>query len=325
MSSPLFTDVNVASAVTHDRFGDVGTLRLCERPEPPLAKGQVRITVHVAGLNPVDWQIVESESLAAAFGITVPSGFGNDFAGVIVERHPTVTRWRVGDRVFGGARGAAVATSLILNEHHGSLHRTPDRIDDLTAGVLDIAGRTASAVADALEIHSGDTVLVGAAAGGVGSILTQLLVHAGATVIGTGSVSSFEFIRSLGAESVEHGHDLERHVRSITSRPIVAAADLYGTETALTAVSLGVKPDQIVTIEAEHPPTGVHAVNGSDAHPHALERLTDLIIAGHVRVPIAAAYQLDHFAEAVAFQRGRHAHGKVAITMPGCEGSRSAS
>lgn len=114
----------------------------------------------------MDWQIVESEELSSAFGLSLPSGFGNDFAGVVVELGPGVTRWTVGDRVYGGARGAAVATSVVLDEHHRSLHRTPDQLSDLTAGVLDIAGRTASAVADALSSQPGETVLVGSAAGG---------------------------------------------------------------------------------------------------------------------------------------------------------------
>jgi NADPH:quinone reductase-like Zn-dependent oxidoreductase len=176
--------------VTLDRFGDVGALALRTTTAEPLSERQLRINVAVAGLNPVDWQIVESEALARSFGLTAPAGFGNDFAGVIVDVGSAVTPWHIGDRVFGGARGAAVASSVILDEQHRSLHRTPDAISDQTAGVLDIAGWTASAVADALAVREGDTVLVGAAGGGVGSILTQLLVRSGAHVIGTGSAAS---------------------------------------------------------------------------------------------------------------------------------------
>lgn len=299
----------------HDRFGDVGALELRELPEKPLADSQLRITVSVAGLNPVDWQIVESAELAEMFGISTPAGFGNDFSGVVTEIGPQVTRWRVGDRVFGGARGAAVASSIVLEENHRSLRRTPDSISDLSAAVLDIAGRTASAVADALAVQPGETVLVGAAAGGVGSILTQLLVRAGVRVIGTGSASSFDYLRSLGAEPVDYSTDLKRQLIELTNGSIDAAADLYGTQVALVALELGAPAGRIVTIESENPPTGVQAIGGADARPGAIEELTDLIASGELGVPIAAVYSLEQFAEAVAFQRSRHAHGKVAIEM----------
>lgn len=303
------------TAVTHDGFGDVGGLFLRARTVEPLADTQIRVAITVAGLNPVDWQIVESETLARAFGITVPSGFGNDFAGNVVEVGEAVTRRKVGDRVFGGARGAAVATAVVLDEQHRSLHATPDGISDLTAGVLDIAGRTASAVADALDVRAGEVVLVGAAGGGVGSILTQLLVRAGARVIGSGSDASAEFIRSLGAVPVEYGPGLEHNVRSVTASPLAAAADLHGTATALAALALGTSPHRIVTIEADDPPSGVRAVNGSDARPDALERLTGLIAGGELTIPIAGVYDLQDFAQAIARQRDRHSRGKIAIEI----------
>lgn len=110
--------MSLAAAVMFDRFGDVDGLAVRVVDMGPLQHGQVRIAVRVAGLNPVDWQIVESEELGAAFGLTVPAGFGNDFAGVVTEVGARVDRWRVGDQVFGGARGAAVATSLLLDADH---------------------------------------------------------------------------------------------------------------------------------------------------------------------------------------------------------------
>lgn len=263
--------------VMFDRFGEVENLGLRAIESGPLAAEQIRLHITVAGLNPVDWQVVESRDLADAFGITTPSGFGNDFAGVITETGSSVTRWVVGDRVYGGAREAALATAVILDQNHPSLQSTPDSISDRTAGVLDIAGRTASAVADALAVSRGETVLVGAAGGGVGSILTQLLIHSGARVIGSGSAESADFIRSLGAIPVEYGPDLERDVDAAATGPVAAAADLHGVATAKAALTLGVRAQRIVTIESDAPPAGVLAVNGADARPDALSKLTDLI------------------------------------------------
>jgi len=279
------------SAVVLDRFGDVGDLTLQPIELRPLLPTEVRISVAVAGLNPVDWQIVESRTLATAFGLEVPMGFGNDFAGIIVGVGTSVRRWSIGDRVFGGARGRAVATSITLDENHPGLHRTPPGISDLEAGALDIAGRTASAVVDALSARPDETVLVGAAGGGVGSILTQL----------------------LGARPVEYGAGLAAEVAA-TGLRVAAAADLHGTETAETAIRLGVSPHRVVTIEADDPPAGVVQVNGSDARSDALDRLLVLISEKDLRIPVAAVYGLGRFREAVAHQRRRHVHGKIVIT-----------
>lgn len=301
------------SAVVLDRFGDVADLALRPARVRPLAASTVRISVTVAGLNPVDWQIVESRTLAADRGLDVPMGFGNDFAGTISEIGTAVTRWRVGDRVFGGARGLAVATSITLDQNHPSLHPTPHGVSDLEAGVLDIAGRTASAVSDVLAAQPGETVLVGGAGGGVGSILTQLLVRDGAHVIGTGSAASHDFIRSLGASPVTYGTGLAAAIAASDVR-VAAAADLHATDTAETAIRLGVPSGRIVTIEAEDPPAGVVPVNGSDARVDALDRLLALIGKRELRIPIAAVYSLEQFRDAVAHQRTRHVHGKIAIT-----------
>ena len=301
------------SAVVLDRFGDVGDLTLQPIELRPLLPTEVRISIAVAGLNPVDWQIVESRTLATAFGLEVPMGFGNDFAGIIVGVGTSVHRWRIGDRVFGGARGRAVATSITLDENHPGLHRTPPGISDLEAGALDIAGRTASAVVDALSARPDETVLVGAAGGGVGSILTQLLVRDGVNVIGTGSKKSADDIRSLGARPVEYGAGLAAEVAA-TGLRVAAAADLHGTDTAETAIRLGVSPHRVVTIEADDPPAGVVQVNGSDARSDALDRLLVLISEKDLRIPVAAVYSLDRFRDAVAHQRSRHVHGKIVIT-----------
>ncbi|GAA2442863.1 NADP-dependent oxidoreductase [Agromyces soli] len=315
LGSPHHADV----AVRFDRFGSVDQLSLRPVEAVELAPQQVRIRVTVAGLNPVDWQIVESEALAAAFGITVPAGYGNDFAGVVVETGRAVRRWRVGDRVFGGARGRALASSLVLEEDHPSLHRTPADVEDLAAGVLDIAGRTASAVARALAVAPGETVLVGGAGGGVGSILTQLLVHGGARVLGTGSAASAPFLRSLGAEPLAYGTGLADALRDLGA-PVAAAADLHGVATAVAARELGVPAHRIVTIESEDPPAGVRSVNGSDAHPGDLGRLLALVAEGRLTVPIAGVYPIERFAEAIAQQRSRHVRGKVAVVVSGDPG-----
>ncbi|MGW4500546.1 NADP-dependent oxidoreductase [Micromonospora sp. NPDC004336] len=299
----------------HESFDGIDAVRLVDEPPAPLGPSQLRVRIAAAGLNPVDWQITESPSLARMFGVELPAGYGNDFAGVVEEVGPDVTDFRVGDRVFGGARARAVAEHAVVDARRDRIRRTPPGLDDVTAATLDIAGRTASAVVDALRPGPGDTVLVGAAAGGVGVFAVQLARRAGARVIGTASPSTFDFLRGLGADPVAYGPGLADRVRELAPEGVTAAADLFGTETALAALDLGVPAHRIATIEAEDPPGGARGVNGSDARPDALERLAALVESGELRVPVAATYPLDRYHEALVLQKARHAHGKVVITM----------
>jgi NADPH:quinone reductase-like Zn-dependent oxidoreductase len=76
-----------------------------EVAEPHAGPGEVRVRVSAAGLNPADWKLAESAEAAGRFGLTLPAGFGNDFAGVVDEVGDGVTGFAAGDRVYGGARG----------------------------------------------------------------------------------------------------------------------------------------------------------------------------------------------------------------------------
>ena len=82
----------MSRAVIHEVFGGLEVLEVREVPQPNAGSGQVRVRVAAAGLNPMDWGIAARPEAAAMFGITVPSGFGSDLAGVID---------RVGDGVTG--------------------------------------------------------------------------------------------------------------------------------------------------------------------------------------------------------------------------------
>ena len=206
-----------------------------------------------AGLNPMDWGLASRPEAAAQFGITVPSGFGYDFAGVVDEAGGGVTGFAVGDRVYGGALGRAAADFVVVKmpaTAAEALFHTPDGISDEVASTLPVAGRTAAAALAAIGLRSGDTVLVGGAAGGVGVFGVQLAKLAGATVIGTASAGTFEFLRQLGAEPVAYGPGLADRVRKLAPGGVTAATDLFGTETAETALALGVPPERISTVAA---------------------------------------------------------------------------
>ena len=101
----------MSRAVIYETFGGPEVLELREVPEPHAGPGEVRVRVAATGLNPMDWGIASRPELAAMFGITVPSGFGYDFAGVVDEVGDGATGFAVADRVYGGAQAKAAADS----------------------------------------------------------------------------------------------------------------------------------------------------------------------------------------------------------------------
>jgi NADPH:quinone reductase-like Zn-dependent oxidoreductase len=306
----------MSRAVIYETFGSPEVLELREVPEPHAGPGEVRVRVAAAGLNPMDWLIASVPEAAAQFGITVPSGFGYDFAGVVDEVGGGATGFAVGDRVFGGALGRAAADFVVVKTSAEAIYHTPEGIGDEVASTLPVAGMTAAAALAAIGLRSGDTVLVGGAAGGVGVFAVQLAKLAGARVIGTASESTFEFLRQLGAEPVAYGAGLADRVRTLAPDGVTAATDLFGTDTAETALALGVPPERISTIAAgPNPPGGVRATGGIDARPDAMKRITDAIVAGEITVPIAATFPIGQVRDAVTLQAGRHVHGKIVVTL----------
>ncbi|MBI0292963.1 NADP-dependent oxidoreductase [Streptomyces sp. PRKS01-29] len=309
----------MSRAVIYQAFGGPEVLEVRDVSEPHAGPGEVRVRVAAVGLNPMDWLLASQPEVAEQFGVTVPSGFGYDFAGVVDEVGDGATGFAVGDRVYGGALGRAAADFVVVKastQASEAFFHTPEGISDEVASTLPVAGLTAVAALAAIDLRSGDTVLIGGAAGGVGVFAVQLAKLTGARVIGTASESTFEFLRQLGAEPVAYGPGLADRVRRLAPDGVTAATDLFGTETAETALALGVPPERISTIAAgPNPPGGVRATGGTDARPDDLKRITDGILAGRITVPIAATFPIERIRDAVTLQAGRHVHGKVVITV----------
>ncbi|MBF6175185.1 NADP-dependent oxidoreductase [Nocardia blacklockiae] len=307
----------VGRAVQLGSFGGLEVLEVREIPAPQAGPGQVRVRVTAAGLNPMDWIMIADSDTASRFGLSLPAGFGTDYAGVVDQVGAGVTGFAPGDRVFGGALSRAVADFVVV-EAAGAVaaneaHHTPDGVDDRTAATLTIAGRTASAALAVIDPGPGDTVLIGGAGGGVGVFAVQLARLAGARVIGTGSATSADFLRELGAEPVTYGDGLADRVRALAPGGVTAALDLHGTETVRVARELGVPDGRIGLIAAQV--DGVSSANGADAAPEALDDLARAVAAGRLRVPIAASFPIEQIRRAAELQAGRHVQGKIVIDL----------
>jgi NADPH:quinone reductase-like Zn-dependent oxidoreductase len=312
------TPAAASRAVRLESFGGPEVLTLREVPAPQAGPGQIRVRVTAAGLNPMDWFMTSDADTAARFGLSLPSGFGTDYAGVVDQAGDGVTGFAVGDRVFGGALSRAVADYVVIDAAGtiaagGDAHHTPDGVDDRTAATLAIAGCTAAAALAVVKPGPSDTLLIGGAGGGVGVFAVQLARLAGARVIGTGSATSAGALRALGAEPVAYGDGLPGRLRALAPAGVTAAIDLYGTETAQAARELSVPDERIATIAAQV--DGITPANGANAAPGAIEEIARLVAAGQLRVPIAASFPVGQIRAAVELQASRHVHGKVVIDL----------
>src|ERR1700750_2839080 len=192
MQQPGASTPATSRAVQLEAFGGPEVLNLREVPAPQAGPGQIRVRVTAAGLNPMDWFMTSDAETASRFGLSLPSGFGTDYAGVVDQVGDGVTGFAAGMRVFGGALSRAVADHVLIDAAGtiavgGDAHHPPDAGDDRTAAPLAIGGCTAAAALAVVNPGPGDTLLIGGAGGGVGVFAVQLARLAGARGIGTGS------------------------------------------------------------------------------------------------------------------------------------------
>jgi NADPH:quinone reductase-like Zn-dependent oxidoreductase len=305
----------MARYVRFDEFGGSEVLRIVNEEQPPQAgPGEVRVRVHSAGLNIVDWKIMNGGPAAARYNAIPPCGNGNDLAGVVDQVGAGVTGFEAGDRVFGGKRMFAQADFVVVDAD--AILPMPDRLDFDTAGSLDIAGRTAWASVRSLGLGSHDTVLVSAAAGGVGVLASQLALRAGARVVGTASAANHEFLRSIGVIPVEYGEGLVDRLRKVAPH-LTAALDNHGPATIDAALKLGVPGNRINTIASRghKEDAGITTVGGAEATKEDLAALAGLIASGEIILPIDTVYPLERVREAYEHLARGHLRGKIVLAL----------
>jgi len=185
------------------RYGGPEVLEEGELSSPPLGPRDVRITVHAASVNPVDWKIREGK-LKVLVPYRFPLVLGNDCSGVVSEVGAEVKAFKPGDAVYtrlGKDRIGAFAEEAVAAEELVS--PKPTRLSHAEAASLPLVALTAwQALTDVAQLKPGQTVLVHAGAGGVGSAAVQLAKHLGVKVISTASAKNVELVRGFGAETV---------------------------------------------------------------------------------------------------------------------------
>jgi NADPH:quinone reductase len=301
---------------------------------PPPGPGEVRMRNHAVGLNYID-----TYHRSGVYPVDLPAGLGSEAAGVVEAVGEGVDGLSVGDRVgtFGPSRGAyATARNVAAKQ----LFRLPDDVDDRTAAAMLLKGCTVEALVDrCARVQPVQTVLVWAAAGGVGQLMTGWLKAIGATVIGTaGTQAKAEHARAAGADHVllHRDEDVVARVKDMTDGAGVAVVfDGVGMASwertlavtarrglivsygnaggAVTGVNLGVlaaKGSLFVT----RPTLFDYYVTPEDRQA-GIERLCAMLRSGAIRPEIGQTFALEDAADAHRALEAGETRGSTILTV----------
>ncbi|MEW2411858.1 NADP-dependent oxidoreductase [Streptomyces griseoviridis] len=304
--------------ISYSRYGGPEVLAYGEVRDPKVGPDAVLVKVCAAAVNPVDWKCREGhlDSLLDAVFPVVP---GWDVSGVVVQPGASVTEFAVGDEVIGYVRedflGRGTFAEYVAAPVR-TLARKPRNASFAEAAGLPLTGLTAYQVLHrVLQVGRGDTVLVHAAAGGVGSIAVQLARNLGARVIGTASLAHHDYLRGLGCEPVAYGEGLAERVRGLAPEGVDAAFDTVGGEALAVSAQLLAPEGRLASIAD----ADVVGYGGRHywARPDAgdLLRLTELVEQGVVSVHVSRTFPLDRAAEAYRLNEEGRTRGKIVVVV----------
>lgn len=192
-------------AVIYEQFGGAEKLRMADLPIPKPAENEVQIKIHYTSVNPVDWKIREG-FLSGRFPHQFPLTPGWDAAGTITSVGKGVKNFKVGDEVFAYCRKATFNEGTYAEYicfEAINVAKKPTNISFAEAAGIPLAGLTSwQALFDVGQLTKGQTVLIHAGAGGVGSLAIQLAKWCGANVITTVSQKNVDYVKALGADLI---------------------------------------------------------------------------------------------------------------------------
>jgi NADPH:quinone reductase-like Zn-dependent oxidoreductase len=326
-------------AVIADDYGPPERLRVGELPIPRPGRGQFQVRVRATALNPGELRMLGG-GLREMAPLSFPHVSGGDFAGRVTEVGAGVTRFHVGDEVFGlglprTVRGLAAQVASPPSLTTGTLAEyavfeadtpgvtiRPSGLSAAHAAALPTVGLTALPLIRALEHRRGDVVLVIGATGGVGSVLVPMLAAAGVHVIATASAGDDEHVGNLGArETVDHrACDTADEVARRYPKGVDAVVNLALPGEDLADLARLVRPaGRLLNIVfPAHDPA---SFAGRDlivatlftANPGDLDVLAEQALTGTLPNPVGRRYLLAEGARACVDLLRAHTRGKLVV------------
>lgn len=319
-------------AIRFDRTGGPEVLKLVDVDVPPPREGEVLLRHTAIGLNYID-----TYHRSGLYPVQLPSGIGLEAAGVIEALGPGVKGFKAGDRVAYGT-GALGAYAEMRNYPANRLVKLPKAIADDTAAAMMLKGMTVRYLLRATyKVKRGETILLHAAAGGVGLILSQWAKALGVKVIGTvGSDAKMEIAKAHGCNWVINSstEDVAKRVREITKgagvpvvydgvgqatlmasldslRPrglLVSFGNASGPVKALDLGLLSAKGSLYVT----RPTLFAYTASDADFQETAAD-LVEIVKSGKVRIPVNQRYALADAALAHSDLESRKTTGSTVL------------
>jgi NADPH:quinone reductase-like Zn-dependent oxidoreductase len=303
-------------AVQLSAYGGIDQLRIVDVAKPKPQPDEVVVRVVAAGTNPGEISIREG-FLRDMFPMAFPFGQGTDFAGRVDSVGAQVTGFAPGDEVLGWSENRSAQAEYVASSPSRLIPK-PAALDWFRAGSLFVVATTAVAAVRAVSLKPGDVVAISGAAGGVGSLASQLARRAGARAIGIASDESAEFLRSVGVEPLAYGDGLAERLRGLAPNGLGAFIDLFGGGYVELAVTLGVARERINTIIdfAGAQKYGVKTDGSATAASReTLASVANLVAWGEIVMPLTAVYPFASLRDAYTELARRKARGKIVLAL----------
>ena len=321
-------------AVVQRCYGPPEVLTLAKVARPQPADDEVLVRVRAAAVNPLDWHSVVGwpyfMRLGNGLGTPDDPRTGADFAGTVDAVGRQVTRFKVGDHVFGGKAGA-FADYVVVREDRAIAHMPPNLTFEQAAAIPVAAVTALQALRDQGHVQAGQKVLINGASGGVGTFAVQIAKSLGAEVTGVCSTKNVELVRALGAD---HVVDYKQENFTEAGQRYHVIVDNVGNHSPLT-LRRALEPNGIVVIVGA-PKRGpwigmfwgiikgtilswlvdekfvffVAQLNHDD-----LTFLADLARDNEMTSVIDRRYSLREVPAAIEYLAGWHARGKVIVNI----------
>ncbi len=306
--------------IQYDRYGGPEVMKLEDFVLRELGKGEVAVRVKFAAINPIDWK-VRNGYLKMVTGKKFPRALGSDFSGIVIEVGPGVTRFKVGDAVFGSAQvkdGGAIGEAVIAPETF--LGRKPASVSFEESACLGTPGITAwNGLVDKAKLRSGSQVFINGCTGAVGESAVQIARMLGAQVSGSCSAKQMQRAEQLGLVRI---YDYRTTDLSKIRERFDVVYDTAGTMTVATGFGLLGKGGVYLDIDPT-PAKFIRALFNRRLKPIICTARADILDGlakaageGLLRLPIAGVVPLkDAITIVTELERGRKLNGKAIVSM----------